>query len=141
MNMHITPTQSAILARRRAFHAIIEATCWARRPVPPPPPPRPRVVIEPVDRIVIINMMAAASSELIIQLCAAKHGCTVADIHAKTRAKPAVTARHEAAYLIKTHRPDMSYPMVARIFGMDHTTIIHACRRVVERLASEATSG
>lgn len=40
-----------------------------------------------------------------------------------------VRARHEVWYAVR-QTLGFSYPHIGRIFGVDHSTVLHACRRV-----------
>jgi len=63
----------------------------------------------------------------IIELVARLHGCTYAEVIAKTRKRRVVWARVAAIGAIRNVRPSMSLPALGRLFGKrDHTTILWA---------------
>lgn len=58
-------------------------------------------------------------------------GFTFSQIMAKTRKKHIVLARHIIIWEVKTVIAQwMSYPDVGRLFDLDHTSILHAVRRI-----------
>lgn len=58
-------------------------------------------------------------------------GVTVADVFGPRRDRHIVAARFEAIAEVAAARPWWSYPTLGRIFGnRDHTTIMHALKRV-----------
>jgi hypothetical protein len=64
----------------------------------------------------------------IIREVAAQHGFSAAELIGPRRQVQLVAARFEAMWRIKTERPDMSLPMIGRLFHRDHTTILHGTR-------------
>jgi chromosomal replication initiation ATPase DnaA len=66
----------------------------------------------------------------IIRLVATRHGVSVADIKGATRVFHIVAARQEAMALVYKLRPDLSLPAIGRIFDRDHTTVLHAVRKL-----------
>jgi chromosomal replication initiation ATPase DnaA len=67
----------------------------------------------------------------IIREVAQRHGMTPAAITGQGRSKVIVAARFEAIALTYIERPDLSLPGMGRMFGgRDHTTILHALRRM-----------
>lgn len=77
------------------------------------------------------------SSELLRmrQACADAFDVTDKDIAGRARFAHICQARQAACYVIRRVRPKLSYPCIAQIFGgRDHSTIIHACRTVEERI-------
>ena len=62
------------------------------------------------------------------------YGLTVEDITGPRRARPLVTARHVAMYLIR-HLTDYSYPSIGKVFGgRDHSTVISAVDKIKEQM-------
>lgn len=41
-----------------------------------------------------------------------------------------VKARHHLYWLIRTKRPDMSYPMIGQYVGKDHSSVVHGAHKV-----------
>jgi len=68
-------------------------------------------------------------SEIIVQ-CAKHYGVSVLDIKSNSRIVTIVRPRQVAMYLAKT-LTQCSLPQVGRLFGgRDHTTILHAVRKI-----------
>ncbi len=65
----------------------------------------------------------------IIAQVAALHGLSVREVLSNRRNRPVVEARFDAIKAVADIRPDMSLPQIGRLFGRDHTTILHALRR------------
>lgn len=56
---------------------------------------------------------------------------TFSKVMLKTRKKDTVLIRHIIMYEIKTIvAPSMSYPEIGRLFDQDHTSVMHAVRRI-----------
>lgn len=53
-------------------------------------------------------------------------GITVSDILSQRRRRDLVKARHACMKAVHERRPDMSFPQIGRVFGRDHTSILHA---------------
>ncbi len=69
---------------------------------------------------------------------AAEFGITPHEMDSRNRTARVARARMTAAYLCRTTIvPELSLPNIGRQFGRDHSTIIHACRRVAELSASD----
>lgn len=62
-----------------------------------------------------------------IGLIALKHGLTRHDLLGRERFPRISKARHEAFYYFR--RKGWSYPEIGRLFGRDHSTIIHGVER------------
>lgn len=78
----------------------------------PPKPPKPGV-------------------ESIIAMVANYFGLEARDLVGKSHAAQCVLARHLASWLCYTHL-NVSYPDLGRAFHRDHTTILHAVRKIDE---------
>ncbi|MFM8988210.1 MAG: helix-turn-helix domain-containing protein, partial [Alphaproteobacteria bacterium] len=64
-------------------------------------------------------------------------GVSVEAIKGRSRQRPIVTARQTAMYVFR-ELTDLSYPAIARLFGgRDHTTVMHAVRKIEELRASD----
>ena len=57
----------------------------------------------------------------------------------KSRAKPFVYPRQIAMYLARSHT-SLSFPDLGRVFGRDHTTVLHAVQRIMDDLAKKDTA-
>lgn len=60
----------------------------------------------------------------ILQLVAAKHGVPVDEVVGKSR-KAGIVAARRAAILLISGQFDWSLPRIGRVFGCDHTSILH----------------
>ena len=70
--------------------------------------------------------------DFIARLTCAHFGVSMQDLLSNRRPPKIVIARHVAMYLAKTHTT-RSLPFIARQLGkMDHTTILHAVRKIEE---------
>ena len=73
--------------------------------------------------------------EMILEHTAAAYAFTVEEIIGPKRARPLVTARHVAMYLVRT-LTDYSYPAIGRVFGgRDHTTCINAVEKITDLMS------
>ena len=70
-----------------------------------------------------------------IQRCACEHyGIRISDLMSRKRAKNFAEARQVAMYLARKMTNE-SYPAIAQRFaGRDHSTIIHACKAIAQRI-------
>ena len=59
---------------------------------------------------------------------------TIEHVYAKCRKRELVLARQIYWYFKKKHVPKISYSTLAREFGKDHATVLHAVRKVQELL-------
>lgn len=66
----------------------------------------------------------------IINVVADKHHVTLEEIIGPSRSSKISEARHEAMALAYQNRPDLSTPMIARVFNRDHTTLLHAVKKM-----------
>lgn len=58
-------------------------------------------------------------------------GVTLGDVKGPSRTRDVVEARHHIVHAIKTERPSISFPQLARwLGGRDHTTILSAYRKM-----------
>jgi chromosomal replication initiator protein len=68
--------------------------------------------------------------DMILNAVAENYGLLVDDLIGPRRARPLVTARHVAMYLVRT-LTDYSYPSIGKIFGgRDHSTCISAYEKI-----------
>jgi len=64
-------------------------------------------------------------------------GVTLAELKGVHRKRNITAARQLAMYHIRYRRPDLSYPVIGRFFGgRDHTTCIHAVRKIEQLMAA-----
>ncbi len=76
------------------------------------------------------EIKALNRAQQILGLIADKSGLEVSILISGWRKRDYVAARHAAMFLVYEYT-SLSYPAVARLFGgRDHSTVIHACRKV-----------
>jgi chromosomal replication initiator protein len=81
--------------------------------------------------------MAAPSIAAIQLAVSAAWGLDPSHLVAKWKAGPVVDARHVAMWLARRMTP-LSLPAIGRLFGRrDHTTVLHAVRRIDQRMARD----
>ena len=66
----------------------------------------------------------------IIERVARAHGMLPVQITGDQRAKPFVKARYDAIAEVRRIYPEKSLPWLGRQFNRDHTTILHALRKM-----------
>lgn len=54
------------------------------------------------------------------------------------RRREVTEAKHLVIFEIKQRYPELSYPQIGRMFSMDHTSVLHAVRKMKARLESDA---
>jgi Bacterial dnaA protein helix-turn-helix len=69
-------------------------------------------------------------AEEIVAECIEFHGVSWDEMNRRSRKRHVVRAKHYTIYEIYKERPDMSLPVIGKIFGMDHTSIIFAVRKM-----------
>lgn len=73
-------------------------------------------------------------SEEILRETAAEHGMTVAAMLSRARSKPFVRARWDAIRELRaTNTPNglpRSLPLIGKVMGMNHTSLVYALRRI-----------
>jgi len=72
----------------------------------------------------------------IVARVAAIYGVSVKDLMGKGRHKAVTGARHVAMYTVR-EVTKLSLPQLGKAFGRDHTTVLHACKKVEELLKSD----
>jgi len=77
---------------------------------------------------------------LILRAVALEYGVRVPDILGRDRHRTIMTARRAVAYLLRAD--GRSYPEIGiELCQADHTSAIHACRMMAERLKKTAYAG
>ena len=85
--------------------------------------------------LAILIAMSVASWYLILAKTSEMFSFPIEDIRGKSRRRPLVTARQIGMYVMR-EMTDLSYPAIAREFGgRDHTTVMHADRKIRELMA------
>ncbi len=76
-------------------------------------------------------------TEAILAESASYFGVTVDDLRSQNRSRPIVQARQIAMYLVRD-LTDLSLPRIGAVFGgRDHTTVLHACQKIVGQLSEK----
>jgi chromosomal replication initiator protein len=76
-------------------------------------------------------------TDTILAETAGYFGVTVDDLRSQNRQRPIVQARQIAMYLMRD-LTDLSLPKVGDVFGgRDHTTVLHACQKIVGQLSEK----
>lgn len=108
----------------------------AALPKPPSPPPGLKepvwlngVKIQPRQ---VLPKFPPRAREILKQV-AVKHDMRLDVLFAERRYRVLVVARQEAMYRIWKEL-DYSFPHIGRLFGVDHTTVIHATGRHADRI-------
>ncbi len=70
-----------------------------------------------------------AQVKQVIEAVCAKHEIPYSDVMGRKRFREIVAARHEAIVAVAEAFPWMSLPKLGRVFGRDHTTIMHALQK------------
>jgi chromosomal replication initiator protein len=68
---------------------------------------------------------------------AKKFNVDVGDLKGKSRGREIVIPRQVAMYLAR-ELTELSLPALGKVFGRDHSTVLHACRKVEEHIARDA---
>lgn len=80
-----------------------------------------------------IKFMPNSSDRIMDAVCKV-FDITKSELLGKNRQQHIALARQVAMYLCKNEL-DLSFPAVGKIFGRDHTTVLHACRRLHDDMA------
>lgn len=74
----------------------------------------------------------------IVGKVSAAFNLSAAELMGPSRLRGVLRARQVAMYLAR-ELTGLSYPRLAAAFGRDHTTVLHACRKVEAEMANDAT--
>ncbi len=97
-----------------------------------------RAVVEEILAPTIVNRRPARSASSVIDIVAQHFNITPDDIIGKVRKKTIVRPRQIAMFLLREELT-YSYPEIgAHCGGRDHTTVIHACRKIEKELIADA---
>jgi chromosomal replication initiator protein len=123
----------------------------ATRPLPPPPVPQPVAVelVQPPREIspeearvtaVLAEMLPARIRKIQREVCA-QHGVTLDEMLSPSRKATVTEARQWAMWRVYHEiaarmSPRMSLPDIGHRFGRDHTTVLHAVRKMDALAAS-----
>ena len=81
---------------------------------------------------------SANKIKMIAKYVAATYGITPDDIYSARRTLKLVEARHIVAYVAR-NATLYSYPQIGRCLNRDHSTIIHSCQRIEDRVKQGGT--
>ena len=73
----------------------------------------------------------------IIDAVASAYAVDLKDLLGSSRVKGLVTPRHVSMWLIRRHT-QLSSPEIGRLFGKDHSTVLHACGKVDGQLEGDS---
>ena len=82
--------------------------------------------------------MSLVNPEQIIEATAARFRMSISSIRGGDRHKTPARARHIAMHITHMLLPGMSFPEIGGAFGVDHSTVMSACRKVAAQ-QDEAT--
>lgn len=99
----------------------------------------------PLDRTTVERILAGtgqptsgrASPDAIIRRVAAAFGVSEKELLGPSRLRNVLRARQVAMYLTR-ELAGLSLPRIGAAFGRDHTTVLHACRKVAEEAETDA---
>lgn len=99
---------------------------------------------EPISLSLAVQVLPDIGSEpalitpdMILLAVADTYGLTVDELVGPRRARPLVTARHVAMYLIRS-LTDYSYPSIGKVFGgRDHSTVISAVDKISAQMGEK----
>ena len=76
-----------------------------------------------------LNMFERTPTDVMIDESRARNVDPAAVTNTSNRARPVIAARHAIAHILRVdHR--MSYPKIGQVLGMDHSSVMYACRKV-----------
>lgn len=85
--------------------------------------------------------LATPTTRRVITAVAERFGVTVDHVLSRDRHTSTALARMVSLYVLREHRvPRPSFPELGRDFGIDHTTALSACRRILKRLGEDCIS-
>jgi len=104
----------------------------------------------PLDRAAVRALLAVPGSagsapatghgpdiEAIIKRVSAAFGISQKELRGPSRLRPFLLPRQVAMYLAR-ELAGLSFPRIAAAFGRDHTTVLHACRKIAAELRTDA---
>ncbi len=99
----------------------------------PPPVVAPEPQSAPVGLAVACNVIPFrypnGSARRIVEMVARMHGVGYADIMSKARTDRISHARQAAVCAVKEAFPVWSLNQIGRLFGIDHTSVLHAYQK------------
>ena len=155
MSVGFHPDPASVIARRARLGQPLAARPIVFRPAPAPPPSVAAetagpVAILPADSAppardwfhiaTPLTLSGSIPSRLIINSVAGTFGVSLSNILSSRRESIIVYARSSASWLMRRHTR-LSLPAIGlRLGGRDHTTVLHAVRRLDKMFAVEGVS-
>ena len=75
-----------------------------------------------------VERMSALGGEMILARACALYGADTDAVLRGSRKLQDVRARQAASWMLR--RNGLSFPQIGSILGVDHTTVLHSCRKV-----------
>lgn len=95
--------------------------------------------LEASGEIEIVPIFKKSMQAIAQEVIAKFPGVRLSELRGVTRAKRVCWPRQIAMYETRRQRPDVSYPAIGRWYGgRDHTTVLHAERKVAAWMAAKA---
>lgn len=82
----------------------------------------------PTQELERLRVSPSQATRDIIKAVADRHKVSMADMMSESRQYWITHPRHEAMYEVFVQRPKLSYPEIGRLFGRDHTSVLHGVR-------------
>lgn len=99
----------------------------------PEPEPEPECEPEPPAIVAPAPLLARDIIAIVCEYYDISHEVMIGPLRVRSIARP----RQRACFLIHEYRPAISYPEMGRIMGgRDHTTAMHAVRKIAELIAA-----
>lgn len=97
----------------------------------------PTLAEEVLGRYFVENAPPAIDVQKVVQEVSKRFGIEPSEIRGKCRSKDIVVPRQVAMYLTRT-LTDNSLPSIGKAFGgKDHSTVLHACKKIEEKVAQD----
>lgn len=139
-------TAGEVLENFREVRARMRATIAAAqvRLAPPPPPPEPepepQAPVEPAPPPKpppAVPSRVMTKPQRVMRLVSQHLQISPDDMCSIDRTAPVVLARSTAMYLLRKLSPQQSLPWIGKIFGRDHTTVLHALESMQEKVVTD----
>ncbi len=88
-------------------------------------------VFEQVQAVAQDNRAIFTLKRCLSVICS-HYGVTQEEIKSKNRTRCVAIPRHHFCWVVYRNRIDISYPMIGRFLGKDHTTIVHSVSKFEE---------
>ena len=97
----------------------------------------PSLAEEVLGRYFLENAPPAIDVQKVMHEVSKQYGVDISEIKGKCRSKDIVVPRQVAMYLTRA-LTDSSLPSIGKAFGgKDHSTVLHACKRIQEKLGQD----